>query len=146
MLCAGCRCGGVKVCLFLVIFPVWCISSVSPRFYFRRHAFCFLPLATILESLPILSKHFSFHTKSTDWESSMSPKLLQAAASGPSRVGLSLSVQLNSHTTSSPPQSLLPQGFVHLFVGSFNICATLGFVEFEMRQMSCLAEIHSLRN
>jgi hypothetical protein len=34
-------------------FPVSCISSISPRFYFRRHAFCFLPLAAILES-PIL--------------------------------------------------------------------------------------------
>jgi hypothetical protein len=45
--------GGVeesKFCLFLVIFPVRCISSVSPRFYFRKHAFCFLPLAAILES------------------------------------------------------------------------------------------------
>jgi hypothetical protein len=54
-----CRCyaqaGGVegsKFCLFLVVFPVRWISSVSPRFYFRRHAFCFLPLATILESSP----------------------------------------------------------------------------------------------
>jgi hypothetical protein len=46
--------GGVeesKFCLFSVVFPVRCISSVSPRLYFRRHAFCFLPLATILESL-----------------------------------------------------------------------------------------------
>jgi hypothetical protein len=46
--------GGVeesKFCLFSVVFPVRRISSVSPRFYFRRHAFCFLPLATILESL-----------------------------------------------------------------------------------------------
>jgi hypothetical protein len=34
-----------------MVFPVRCISSVSPRFSFRRHAFCFLPLATILESL-----------------------------------------------------------------------------------------------
>jgi hypothetical protein len=44
--------GGVeksKFCLFLVVFPVQCISSISPRFYFRRHAFCFLPLAAILE-------------------------------------------------------------------------------------------------
>jgi hypothetical protein len=40
-----------KFCLFAVVFPVRCISSVSPRFYFRRHAFCFLPLATILEFL-----------------------------------------------------------------------------------------------
>jgi hypothetical protein len=45
--------GGVeesKFCLFSVVFPVRCISSVSPRFYFRRHTFCFLPLAAILES------------------------------------------------------------------------------------------------
>jgi hypothetical protein len=27
----------------LWFFPVRCVSSVSPRFYFRRHAFCFLP-------------------------------------------------------------------------------------------------------
>jgi hypothetical protein len=40
-----------KFCLFSVVFPVRCISSVSPRFYFRRHAFCLLPLASILESL-----------------------------------------------------------------------------------------------
>jgi hypothetical protein len=45
--------GGVeesKFCLFSVVFPVRYISSVSPRFYFRKHAFCFLPLAAILES------------------------------------------------------------------------------------------------
>jgi hypothetical protein len=45
--------GGVeesKFCLFLVAFPVKCISSISSRFYFRKHTFCFLPLATILES------------------------------------------------------------------------------------------------
>jgi hypothetical protein len=45
--------GGVeesKFCFFSVFFPVRCISSISPRFYFRRHAFCFLPLAAILES------------------------------------------------------------------------------------------------
>jgi hypothetical protein len=44
--------GGVeesKFCL-LVVFPVRCVSSISLRFYFRKHAFCFLPLATILES------------------------------------------------------------------------------------------------
>jgi hypothetical protein len=39
-----------KFCLFSLVFPVMCISSISPRFYFRKHAFCFLPLATILES------------------------------------------------------------------------------------------------
>jgi hypothetical protein len=42
---------GSKFCLFCVVFPVMCISSISPRFYFRRHAFCFLPLASILEFL-----------------------------------------------------------------------------------------------
>jgi hypothetical protein len=44
---------GVKVsefCLFLVVFPAKCFSSVSPRFYFRKHTFCFLPLVAILES------------------------------------------------------------------------------------------------
>jgi hypothetical protein len=47
--------GGVvewNFCLFLVVLPVRCISSISPRFYFRRHAFCFLPLAAILELSP----------------------------------------------------------------------------------------------
>jgi hypothetical protein len=39
-----------KFCLFSVVFPVRCISIVSPRFYFRWHAFCFFPLAAILES------------------------------------------------------------------------------------------------
>jgi hypothetical protein len=52
----GCyvQAGGVEVSeffLFLVIFPVR--SSISPRFYFRKHAFCFLPLVTILESLTL---------------------------------------------------------------------------------------------
>jgi hypothetical protein len=45
--------GGVeesKFCLFLVVFPLRYISCVSPRFYFRRHAFCFFPVAAILES------------------------------------------------------------------------------------------------
>jgi hypothetical protein len=49
--------GGVeesKFCFFLVVFPAMHISSVSPRFYFRKHAFCFLPLVTILKSLPNL--------------------------------------------------------------------------------------------
>jgi hypothetical protein len=44
--------GGVeesKFCLFWVVFPVRSISSVSPRFYFKRHAFCFLSIAAILE-------------------------------------------------------------------------------------------------
>jgi hypothetical protein len=41
---------GSKLCLFSVIKPAKCVSSVSPRFHYRRVAFCFLPLATILES------------------------------------------------------------------------------------------------
>jgi hypothetical protein len=45
-----------KFCLFSVVFPVRCISSISPRFYFRRHALCFLPLAAILESLQLILK------------------------------------------------------------------------------------------
>jgi hypothetical protein len=39
-----------KFCLFSLVFPIRYISSISPRFYFRKHAFCFLPLVTILES------------------------------------------------------------------------------------------------
>jgi hypothetical protein len=57
-----CRCsvpaGGVegsKFCLFLVVLPTRCVSSVSPRFHYRRHAFCFFPLAAILESSPLLN-------------------------------------------------------------------------------------------
>jgi hypothetical protein len=41
---------GSKFCLFSVALPARCVSSISPRFHFRRHAFCFIPLATILES------------------------------------------------------------------------------------------------
>jgi hypothetical protein len=40
-----------KLCLFSVIMPAKCVSSVSPRFHYRRLTFCFLPLAAILESL-----------------------------------------------------------------------------------------------
>jgi hypothetical protein len=46
---------GSKLCLFSVIMPAKCVSSVSPRFHYRRLAFCFLPLAAILESPPKLS-------------------------------------------------------------------------------------------
>jgi hypothetical protein len=42
---------GSKFCLFSVALPARCVSSISPRFHFRMHTFCFLPLATILESL-----------------------------------------------------------------------------------------------
>jgi hypothetical protein len=40
---------GSKLCLFSVIMPAKCVSSISPRFHYRRLAFCFLPLAAILE-------------------------------------------------------------------------------------------------
>jgi hypothetical protein len=40
---------GSKLCLFSVIMPEKCVFSVSPRFHYRRLAFCFLPLAAILE-------------------------------------------------------------------------------------------------
>jgi hypothetical protein len=42
---------GSKFCLFSMILPAKCVSSVSPRFHYRRLAFCFLPLATLLESV-----------------------------------------------------------------------------------------------
>jgi hypothetical protein len=48
-----CMAGGVEesgFCLLLVVFPVMCINSISPRFYFRKCTFCFLPLVAILES------------------------------------------------------------------------------------------------
>jgi hypothetical protein len=35
--------------------PAKFVSGVSPRFHYRRHTFCFLPLATILESSPQIS-------------------------------------------------------------------------------------------
>jgi hypothetical protein len=41
---------GSKLCLFSVIMLAKCVSSVSPRFHYRRLTFCFLPLAAILES------------------------------------------------------------------------------------------------
>jgi hypothetical protein len=41
---------GSKLCPFSVIMPAKCVSGVSPRFHYRRLAFCFLPLAAILES------------------------------------------------------------------------------------------------
>jgi hypothetical protein len=41
---------GSKLCLFSVIMPAKCVSRVSPRFHYRRLAFCFLPLTAILES------------------------------------------------------------------------------------------------
>jgi hypothetical protein len=58
ILCTGWRCGGVKVIPFLSDYAykvcLQCLSSVSPRFHYRRVTFCFLPLATILESPQLL--------------------------------------------------------------------------------------------
>jgi hypothetical protein len=56
---------GSKFCLFSVALPAWCVSSVSPRFRYRRHAFCFLTLATILEFMLsfLLSLMFSLQQK-----------------------------------------------------------------------------------
>jgi hypothetical protein len=51
---------GSKLCLFSVIMPATCVSSVSPRFHYRRLTFCFLPLAAILESPQILSSYLLF--------------------------------------------------------------------------------------
>jgi hypothetical protein len=42
-----------KLCLFSVIMPAKCVSSISPRFHYRRVSFCFLPLAAILEFLEV---------------------------------------------------------------------------------------------
>jgi hypothetical protein len=41
---------GSKLCLFSVIMPAKWVSSISPRFHYKRLVFCFLPLAAILES------------------------------------------------------------------------------------------------
>jgi hypothetical protein len=41
---------GSKFCLFSVVLPAKCVPSASPRFHYKRLTFCFLPLATILES------------------------------------------------------------------------------------------------
>jgi hypothetical protein len=45
----------------LVVFPVRCISSISPRFYFRKHAFCFLPQVSILESPLTIETYWGNH-------------------------------------------------------------------------------------
>jgi hypothetical protein len=41
----------LEFCLFLVVFLARYIFSVSPKFYFRLHTFCFLLLVAILESV-----------------------------------------------------------------------------------------------
>jgi hypothetical protein len=38
---------GSKFCLFLVVLLARYVSSISPRFHYRRHSFCSLPLTTI---------------------------------------------------------------------------------------------------
>jgi hypothetical protein len=48
----------LEFCLFLVFFSARHISSISPRFYFREHAFCYLPLVSILESSSVTLTDF----------------------------------------------------------------------------------------
>jgi hypothetical protein len=48
---------GSKLCLFSVILPAKCVSSISPRFHYRRLAFCFLPLAAILMVMLVCSRN-----------------------------------------------------------------------------------------
>jgi hypothetical protein len=50
---AGWGCGGVGVLPLLGGFSARCTSNISPRVYFRKDAFCFLPLVAILESHPL---------------------------------------------------------------------------------------------
>jgi hypothetical protein len=61
-----------KLCLFSVIMPAECVSSVSPRFHYRRVTFCFLPLAAILEfpSWSFLEIHHNFIALPTSSEES----------------------------------------------------------------------------
>jgi hypothetical protein len=47
---------GSKLCHFSVIMPAKCVSSISPRFHYRKFAFCFLPLATIWNPPPVSCK------------------------------------------------------------------------------------------
>jgi hypothetical protein len=54
---------GSKLCLFSVIMPAKCVSGLSPRFHYRRFAFCFLPLAAILESLQAALSYLHFLRK-----------------------------------------------------------------------------------
>jgi hypothetical protein len=54
---------GSKLCLFSVIMPAKCVSSISPRFHYRRLTFCSLPLAAILESPRITLFFKSIETK-----------------------------------------------------------------------------------
>jgi hypothetical protein len=71
---------GSKLCLFSVIMPAKCVSSVSPRFHYRRLTFCFLPLAAILESsriaflfqnfFQVVGRSVSYHVLEKDNRSS----------------------------------------------------------------------------
>jgi hypothetical protein len=58
---------GSKFCLFSVILPAKCVSSISPRFHYRRLTFCFLPLAAILES----PSPVDFRLSTTFWEENL---------------------------------------------------------------------------
>jgi hypothetical protein len=54
-----------KLCLFSVIMPAKCVSSISPRFHYRRVTFCFLPLAAVLEFSQYLFLMVAFLTEVT---------------------------------------------------------------------------------
>jgi hypothetical protein len=52
----------------LVVFPARYISSISPRVYFRKHAFCFLSSCHL--RIPIMMKvlKFLFNISTYTWE------------------------------------------------------------------------------
>jgi hypothetical protein len=53
---------GSKLCLFSVIMPAKCVSSVSPRFHYRRVAFCFLPLDQVIKFFEYTHTYTCIHT------------------------------------------------------------------------------------
>jgi hypothetical protein len=52
---------GSKFCLFLVVLHARCVSSISLRFHYRRHTFCFLSVfvfkCDITQGLALSRKH-----------------------------------------------------------------------------------------
>jgi hypothetical protein len=74
---------GSKLCLFSVIMPAKCVSSISPRFHYRRLAFCFFLLAAILESPSAF--HWMSKLNTSPWHHSISiaeggPRMLHQQA------------------------------------------------------------------
>jgi hypothetical protein len=59
--------------------PAKCVSSVSPRFHYRRLAFCFLPLAAILEfriAMMLLRAALRGHRKFLEEEANLALNLM----------------------------------------------------------------------